>query len=78
MSWLRIVLASSEAIAFSGAALLWWKASMIHVPMANATHSAIDQLTALSQCVAETSRWNGRAAIAAAIGASAHILGAVF
>jgi len=78
MSYLHIVLASLEAIAFSGSALLWWRASMISVPIVEATYPGIDQVTMLSQSVAEASRWNCRAAIAAALGASAHILGAVF
>ena len=78
MPWLHIVLASIEAIAFSSSALLWWKASMIRVPIVEATSSGIDQVATLSQSVVEASRWNCRAAIAAAVGASVHILGAVF
>jgi len=78
MPYLHIVLASVEAIAFSASALLWWKASTICVPIVDAAYSGIDQVTTLSQSVAEASLWNCRAAIAAAVGASAHILGAVF
>jgi hypothetical protein len=57
---------------------LWLKASMIRVPIVRATYAGVDQVTMLSQSVAAASRWNGLAAIAAAVGASAHILGGRF
>jgi hypothetical protein len=77
MALLPELLSWIEAGAYATSGWLWWKGSRLLVPIVEPTWKGIDDVKALSQGVAAASWWNRWAAIGAATGAGAHILGMV-